>query len=103
MGGGIDGALPGIIMLADPQVGDAYRQEFYEGEAEDLGEVLDLDATETVAYGAFEELLVTEDWNPLEPRTIEHKYHDRGIGVVLETKVRGGDARIELVEFAPAD
>ena len=25
---GVDGAQPGIIMLADPQVGDAYRQEF---------------------------------------------------------------------------
>ena len=37
---GVDGALPGIVMLADPRPGDAYRQEFYEGEAEDLAEVL---------------------------------------------------------------
>ena len=26
--GGVDGALPGIVMLADPQVGDEYHQEF---------------------------------------------------------------------------
>ena len=32
---GVDGALPGIIMKADPQVGDAYRQEYHRGEAED--------------------------------------------------------------------
>ena len=25
---GVDGALPGIVMLADPAVGEAYRQEF---------------------------------------------------------------------------
>ena len=36
---GVDGALPGIVMLADPEVGDAYRQEFYEDEAEDMAEV----------------------------------------------------------------
>ena len=39
---GKDGALPGIVMLADPTVGDAYRQEYYEGEAEDMGEVLEV-------------------------------------------------------------
>ena len=33
---GVDGALPGIIMAADPRLGDAYRQEYYPGEAEDM-------------------------------------------------------------------
>ena len=32
---GVDGAVPGAIMLADPQVDDAYRQELYAGQAED--------------------------------------------------------------------
>jgi hypothetical protein len=41
---GVDGALPGIVMLAQPQVGDAYRQEYDEGEAEDLGEVVGVGA-----------------------------------------------------------
>ena len=36
---GVDGALPGIVMPANPTVGDAYRQEYYPGEAEDMGEV----------------------------------------------------------------
>ncbi|MGH7586710.1 MAG: hypothetical protein ACREMH_10715, partial [Gemmatimonadales bacterium] len=41
---GVDGALPGIIMWADPaaHVGEEYRQEFYEGEAEDWGKVVAL-------------------------------------------------------------
>jgi hypothetical protein len=34
--GGVDGAQPGIVMLAQPQVGDTYRQEYLQGEAEDL-------------------------------------------------------------------
>ncbi len=31
----MDGAVAGIIMEADPQVPDSYRQEYYVGEAED--------------------------------------------------------------------
>ena len=31
----MNGAEPGIIMEADPQIPDAYRQEYLEGEAED--------------------------------------------------------------------
>jgi hypothetical protein len=34
---GVNGAKPGIIMKANPRVGDAYRQEFLKGEAEDMG------------------------------------------------------------------
>ncbi len=37
---GVDGALPGIIMPADPVDGMQYRQEYYKGEAEDNGEIL---------------------------------------------------------------
>ena len=38
---GMDGAEPGIILPADPQPGMTYRQEeYYEGEAEDLGEIV---------------------------------------------------------------
>ena len=45
--GGVDGALPGIIMPGHPQVGDQYRQEYAKGVAEDTGEVLSLTGSET--------------------------------------------------------
>jgi hypothetical protein len=99
---GVDGALPGIVMPAHPEVGQAYRQEFYEGEAEDLGEILRVDGTASVAAGEFHELVVTRDWNPFEPEVVEEKSYARGVGVVLEEKVEGGDGRIELIEFDPA-
>jgi hypothetical protein len=95
---GVDGALPGIIMLADPQAGDTYRQEFYAGEAEDVGSVLKLGETVTVESGTYEDVLVTEDTNPLEPDIVEHKYYAPGVGVVLEELVAGGEERIELVK-----
>ena len=99
---GVDGAQPGIIMHADPRVGVGYRQEYYLGEAEDLAEVLHLDGAETVPHGSFAELLVIEEWNPLEPDVIEQKYYARGIGVVLELQTAGGSERVELVAFEPS-
>jgi hypothetical protein len=97
---GVDGALPGIIMLAEPEVGDVYRQEYYEGEAEDMAEVIALDESETVAFGSFDNLLVTKEWTPLEPDVVENKYYAEGVGLILEVVVEGGEGRIELIEVA---
>jgi hypothetical protein len=102
---GKDGALPGIIMPADPKVGDSYRQEYYKGEAEDMAEVISLrgtglnDAVST-PYGSFsEDVLVTKDWNPLEPEILEHKYYAPGVGLVGETKITGPAEKIELIDL----
>jgi hypothetical protein len=95
---GVDGALPGVIMPANPEVGLAYTQEHYAGEAEDKGKVVALHRTVSVPYGSFDEVLVTEDWTPLEPRFLEHKHYAPGIGVVFEELVKGGDGAIRLVE-----
>jgi len=96
---GVDGALPGIVMQAQPEVGQAYRQEYYAGEAEDLAEVDQLDATESVPFGDFDQLVVIKEWNPLEPDVVEEKYFTPGVGLVLEIKTEGGDGRSELTEF----
>ena len=96
---GKDGAQAGIIMPADPQPGMTYRQEYYEGEAEDQGEVVALDASAKVPFGSFENVLKTKDTNPLEPDIVEYKYYARGVGPVLAETVAGGSAREELVDF----
>jgi hypothetical protein len=84
---GVDGALPGIVMLADPMVGDVYRNEYLAGEAEDLAKVLDVGGSITVPAGAFSETIVTEDWTPLEPGQLEHKTYAPGVGLVAEGPV----------------
>ena len=96
---GVDGALPGIVMEAEPARGDSYRQEYYPGEAEDLAEVVRTGASETVDFGAFDDLIVIEEWTPLEPEVVEEKYYAAGVGLVLETTVQGGSGRIELISF----
>ncbi|HET9333788.1 MAG TPA: hypothetical protein VFQ21_09420 [Gemmatimonadota bacterium] len=91
---GVDGAQPGIIMQAAPQVGQRYYQEFYLGEAEDEAIVQSLNASVDVPFGEFAGCLQTEDFTRLEPDEREHKYYCPGVGLVLE---ESEDERIELV------
>ena len=97
---GVDGALPGIVMEADPRVGDAYRQEHYEGEAEDMAEVVGIGESVTVPYGSYTNVLRTKEWTPLEPDVVEHKFYAQDVGVILETVVKGGEGRIELISLS---
>jgi hypothetical protein len=95
---GRDGAKPGILMLASPQVGDAYRQEVAVGDAEDVAEVLSITGTESVdAASCTNDCVVTRDFTPLEPGVDEIKYYAPGVGLILEVDDEGN--RTELVEF----
>jgi hypothetical protein len=99
---GVDGALPGIVMWADPAAhpGEEYRQEFYQGEAEDWGKVVAVDQAVTVPHGSFTGCVKTEDWSGLEPAIREHKYYCPDIGLTMEEKVATTE-RVELVGVAP--
>jgi len=96
--GGRDGAWPGIVMMAVPDVGDYYRQEMLLGEAEDMGEVLALDASVSTEFGDYEGCVQTRDFTPIEPDALEYKYYAYGVGFVLEEKPEE-EVRIELVEM----
>lgn len=100
---GVDGALPGIIMPADPAVGMAYRQEYYEGEAEDNGAVLATGQQAQVAAGHFGDALLTADTITIEPDVLEYKLYAPGTGVVLTLGVSGGAGREELVSEREVD
>jgi hypothetical protein len=95
---GIDGAKPGIIMQAAPQVGQRYYQEFDVGNAEDEAIVLSLNASVEVPFGEFDGCLQTQDFTRLEPDANEHKFYCPGIGLVLEESP-GDGTRIELVDI----
>ena len=98
---GVDGALPGVVVPAEPEVGMSYRQEYDAGEAEDRATVLSVDATASVPYGEFTEALQTEDTTPLEPGIVEHKFYARDVGPVLAVKVKGETGLEELVSRTP--
>jgi hypothetical protein len=98
---GRDGARPGIVMLASPMVGDVYRQEFLLGDAEDIGEVLDLTASADVplvSASCSGTCLQTADTTPLEPGILEYKFYSPDVGLILEVDPDSG-ARAELVSI----
>jgi len=99
---GVDGAEPGVVMLADPLGGDVYRQEFDAGQAEDLALVRYANGSIEVPAGSYDNVLVTEEWTPLEPDVIELKYYAKGIGVVEERQIFGGTELVKLTKVTPA-
>lgn len=96
---GVDGALPGIIMPASPQVGMTYREEYYKGHAEDGASIISTDALAKVPYGRFEDGVQTRNFSAIEPDVIEEKIYAQGVGVVLEITVSGGSDRDELLSY----
>ncbi len=99
---GVDGALPGIIMWADPSahLNEKYYQEYYAGEAEDMGQVLSVGESVTVPFGAFENVVKTFDFSSLEPDLKENKLYAKGIGVIKEIDLKSGE-EVVLIEFIP--
>jgi hypothetical protein len=97
---GVDGALPGIALPAEPEVGMTYREEYSKGEAEDQSRVLRLDAQAEVPAGHYTGVLMTEDFSPIEPKVSELKFYAKGSGqAVLAVDVSGGSEREELVKY----
>lgn len=96
---GVDDALPGVIMWADPaaHVAEEYRQEYLKGEAEDWGMVVALNEDVTVPYGSFAGCLKTEEWSDLEKSVREAKLYCSGIGFVKEMVIKGGNEVVQLV------
>lgn len=98
---GVDGAQAGIAIPGTPEVGLAYRQEHYAGQAEDEAVVLSLDELVEVPQGSYTDVLMTRDTTPLQPRVSEHKLYAKGVGPVLALGISGGAGREELVRFEP--
>jgi hypothetical protein len=93
---GEDGALPGIIMLAEPAVDDAYYQEFAPGIALDQGRVAATDLTTSLGDQSYATIQVL-DTNPIDDETPcedEEKRYAMGIGEVKDTV-------LEIVSFTP--
>ena len=96
---GVNGATPGIIMLASPHIGDEYDQEHAVGVAEDHAKVLSLSKTVTVPYGTFDHVLQTLESSPLDAGLQEKKHYVAGVGFLLTTDATNGDSLEQLVKI----
>jgi hypothetical protein len=96
---GVDGADAGVIMPAHPEPGITYREEYYASHAEDRSRVLAMNQQAEVPFGHFRNVILTEDYTPVEPNVLELKMYAPGIGQVLAQTVSGGSEREELISF----
>lgn len=101
---GVDGALPGVIMWADPSahLNEEYYQEYYSGEAEDKGQVLSATESVSVPFGAFENVVKTYDFSAIDPDLQEEKFYASGVGMVREINRLTGE-EVVLIEFAAGE
>jgi hypothetical protein len=99
---GVDGAQPGIAMPADPDPGLSYRQEYYEGEAEDKAAVITIGEERVqVPLGYFDKgVLMTRDLVPTEPKVQELKFYAPNVGPLLSVHTDGDGSRAELMSYS---
>lgn len=95
---GVDGAKPGIVMFAHPQLGVTYRQEFQLNTAEDSAKSIAFDQRIRVPFGTFNNAFETLEFTALEPGAFENKFYVPGIGQALSIDL-DTHKREELVSF----
>jgi hypothetical protein len=95
---GVDGATPGFVMEGQPAEGDAYRQENSPGVAEDNAQVVSLTGSVSVPFGSWQgNVMVTNEWSPLEPKVTEEKDYALDVGLVRTKTIQGGSGESVLV------
>jgi hypothetical protein len=94
---GVNGALPGIVMEANPKVGDFYCQENAPGIAQDQAQVLSLHKSIcTPAACPSDNVLQTKETSPLNT-TVEDKFFASGVGQINAKDVKNGVHKSVLV------
>ena len=83
---GVGNGQPGIIMLAHPHRGDAYRQEYSPGHAVDQAQVLGGGGAVKTPYRHFKRTLLTLEYSTID-KQYELKWHGRGVGVIKEQAI----------------
>jgi hypothetical protein len=96
---GLAGAQAGLAMAATPRLGDGYLQGLAPGAVEDRATVQTLQATISVPYGDFDDVLQISETSAIEPGKDELTSYARGVGMLVDEDVTGGTRVIELTSF----
>jgi hypothetical protein len=94
---GVDGAVAGIIMPANPGPSTAAYMEYAKGEAEDQAWVVQRLPSVRTPGGTYQHIVRTLEWSRLEPRVISMKFYARGLGIVMEKDLSGGHEKFWVV------
>jgi hypothetical protein len=95
---GVQGAEAGVLMRADPRTGTSdYSQGLAPAiEFSDKAKVSKTGAKTCVPTGCYDDVLVTDEWNPSEPDAHQLKYYAQGVGTV-RIEFSGGEEKEQEV------
>ena len=104
---GLEGALAGIKMSADPQVNTPSYAQGWGPEVgwSDRGKVFEVGTETCVAFNCFEDIVVIDEFSADEPGAIQVKSYAPGVGNI-QVGWRGDDPNketLELVEWVQLD
>jgi hypothetical protein len=85
---GQNGSRAGMIMPGKVEVGLKYYQEIAPGVAEDRAKIVSLNGSKVTPAGTFDQVLKTEETNPLKPEEKEFKFYAPGIGLIQEEAIK---------------
>jgi hypothetical protein len=94
---GVNGAEPGIIMAANPQIPDGYRQECAAGQAEDTAWIVGTTGSVSITYGKVRNVLTSLEATRIEPGSYDEKVYGPGLGIVREQALTGTSEFAQLV------
>ena len=94
---GVNGAEPGIIMAANPQIPDCYRQECAAGQAEDTAWIVGTTGSVSITYGKVRNVLTSLEATRIEPGSYDEKVYGPGLGIVREQALTGTSEFAQLV------
>ena len=94
-------AKAGIVMYANPVVGQYYRQEYEPGVAEDAASVRRVGISVGTGLGGFTGCVETRETTALSPGDVEYKQYCRNIGLVrvISPTVNGGAELVTLAQY----
>jgi hypothetical protein len=98
---GIDGAVAGIAMLDRPRPGTAPYLQGYAPQVDffDCAQVTQVGLRVCVTAGCFPNVLVIDEWAPLDPEGGHQlKYYASGVGVIKVGAVGGASAEVLQLE-----
>jgi hypothetical protein len=93
---GVANGKPGVIMLAHPRRGDAYRQEYSPGHAVDQAKVLGNGGPVDTPFRRFSQTLLTREFSNID-KQYENKWYARGVGMIQEDAITQSKEHHELV------
>jgi len=97
---GRNGAEAGLVMAAEPRIGDGFVNGFRPRDMERRSTVVSLDASVALHRGEYDHAVETRDLSALAPIRVVQTFYAAGIGMVAQDTTDAVDTQLTLVRVS---